>query len=216
MRQQTTIREPGRYRFPDLRKVFERGACRRPARTTGHAGLPVRRRLRRAAERRERAPVGQAVEPDRRRTRTTAAESPDFAHFTLRRLRASQVPPVSACGSNGRPGACSAVDASRTICAAQAHARRPPTAPGTAKSPTDGQAAATARPRIVLTFGVLADGVDPTEAVAQILTAVPPFRAVWNHGAAVSRRGRTGTGQWAASCQVRPTPMETSRGARRS
>ncbi|GLW66376.1 MoxR-like ATPase [Actinomadura rubrobrunea] len=40
--------------------------------------------------------------------------------------------------------------------------------------------------RIVLTFDALADGVDPTEVVAQILTAVPPPRVVWNHGAAVS------------------------------
>jgi MoxR-like ATPase len=35
--------------------------------------------------------------------------------------------------------------------------------------------------RIVLTFDALADGVDTSEVVAQILTAVPPPRVVWNH-----------------------------------
>jgi MoxR-like ATPase len=40
--------------------------------------------------------------------------------------------------------------------------------------------------RIMLTFDALADGVDTAEVVAQILTAVPPPRVVWNHGAAVS------------------------------
>ncbi|RAY14023.1 ATPase [Actinomadura craniellae] len=38
--------------------------------------------------------------------------------------------------------------------------------------------------RLVLSFDALADGIDPTEVITQILTAVPPPRVVWNHGQA--------------------------------
>ncbi|TDB83597.1 ATPase, partial [Actinomadura sp. 7K534] len=38
--------------------------------------------------------------------------------------------------------------------------------------------------RLVLTFDALADGVDAADVIAQILTAVPPPRVVWNHSAA--------------------------------
>ncbi|TDE12306.1 AAA family ATPase [Actinomadura sp. 6K520] len=38
--------------------------------------------------------------------------------------------------------------------------------------------------RLVLTFDALADGVNAADVIAQILTAVPPPRVVWNHSAA--------------------------------
>ncbi|MDL4776940.1 MULTISPECIES: AAA family ATPase [Thermomonosporaceae] len=41
--------------------------------------------------------------------------------------------------------------------------------------------------RIVLTFDALADGVDTGDIITQIITAVPPPRVVWNHGAAVAQ-----------------------------